>query len=165
MLRFAIAHDGPVAVRYPRGSAYDAYEECRSPVVYGKSEMIFEESQIALLSIGDLFEEAVNVRRALKEKGYSCTLVNGRFMKPIDEEMLRKLAENHRLIVTIEENVKTGGYGMQVVSAVQEQGFPVKVLPIALPDRYIEQGDVKLLRKEAGIDWETITEKIIGAMK
>ncbi len=161
MLRFAIAHDGPVAVRYPRGSAYDAYEEYRSPVVYGKSEMIFAESQIALLSMGHMFEEAVNVRRALKEKGYSCTLVNGRFMKPIDEEMLRKLAENHRLIVTIEENVKTGGYGMQVVSAVQEQGFPVKVLPIALPDRYIEQGDVKLLRKEAGIDWETITEKII----
>ncbi len=165
MLRFAISHDGPAAVRYPRGSAYDEYEEFRSPVIYGKSEMIYEESEIAVISIGHMFEEAVKVRLALKQKGCSCTLVNGRFVKPVDIEMLQKLSRNHKLIVTIEENVKTGGYGMQVVSYVQEQNLPVDVLPMSLPDQYIEQGNVELLRKEAGIDWETMTEKIIRSYK
>lgn len=165
MLRFAIAHNGPIAVRYPRGAAYDCYEEFRSPVVYGKSEMIFEESEIALISIGHMFEEAVKVRESLKEQGFACTLVNGRFVKPLDEEMIEKLSENHKLIAVIEENIKIGGYGMRVEACALEKGLKAKVLPISLPDAYVEHGNVKILRQETGIDASSMSERIIKTYK
>ena len=165
MLRFAIQHEGPIAIRYPRGAAYDQYEEFRSPVVYGKSEMIYEEKDIAVISMGHMFSEAVKVRESLKREGYSCTLVNGRFVKPLDGECITKLAENHKLIAVMEENVLTGGYGMQVLSFAGEQSLDVKVLPLALPDDYVEHGSVDQLRKETGIDEETMVKKIMKAYK
>ena len=165
MLRFAIQHEGPIAIRYPRGAAYDQYEEFRSPVVYGKSEMIYEEKDIAVISMGHMFSEAVKVRGSLKREGYSCTLVNGRFVKPLDGACITKLAENHKLIAVMEENVLTGGYGMQVLSFAGEQSLDVKVLPLALPDDYVEHGSVDQLRKETGIDEETMVKKIMKAYK
>ena len=160
MLRFALCHDGPVAIRYPRGAALDQYQEYRAPVEYGKSEMIVREKGIALVSIGHMFEEAEEVRRRLKEKGYDCTLVNGRFVKPIDQEMIRELSKTHDWIVTLEENVETGGYGQQVQTFVCQENLPVRVLIIALPDAYIEHGNVSILRKEAGIDADSVVKKI-----
>ena len=165
MLRFAIQHEGPIAIRYPRGAAYDQYEEFRSPVVYGKSEMIYEEKDIAVISMGHMFSEAVKVRESLKREGHSCTLVNGRFVKPLDGACITKLAENHKLIAVMEENVLTGGYGMQVLSFAGEQSLDVKVLPLALPDDYVEHGSVDQLRKETGIDEETMVKKIMKAYK
>lgn len=165
MLRFAIQHEGPIAIRYPRGVAYDQYEEFRSPVVYGKSEMIYEEKDIAVISMGHMFSEAVKVRESLKREGYSCTLVNGRFVKPLDGACITKLAKNHKLIAVMEENVLTGGYGMQVLSFAGEQSLDVKVLPLALPDDYVEHGSVDQLRKETGIDEETMVKKIMKAYK
>lgn len=165
MLRFAIQHEGPIAIRYPRGAAYDQYEEFRSPVVYGKSEMIYEEKDIAVISMGHMFSEAVKVRESLKREGYSCTLVNGRFVKPLDGACITKLAKNHKLIAVMEENVLTGGYGMQVLSFAGEQSLDVKVLPLALPDDYVEHGSVDQLRKETGIDEETMVKKIMKAYK
>lgn len=165
MLRFAIQHEGPIAIRYPRGVAYDQYEEFRSPVVYGKSEMIYEEKDIAVISMGHMFSEAVKVRESLKREGYSCTLVNGRFVKPLDGACITKLAINHKLIAVMEENVLTGGYGMQVLSFAGEQSLDVKVLPLALPDDYVEHGSVDQLRKETGIDEETMVKKIMKAYK
>lgn len=165
MLRFAIQHEGPIAIRYPRGAAYDQYEEFRSPVVCGKSEMIYEEKDIAVISMGHMFSEAVKVRESLKREGYSCTLVNGRFVKPLDGACITKLAENHKLIAVMEENVLTGGYGMQVLSFAGEQSLDVKVLPLALPDDYVEHGSVDQLRKETGIDEETMVKKIMKAYK
>ena len=165
MLRFAIQHEGPIAIRYPRGAAYDQYEEFRSPVVYGKSEMIYEEKDIVVISMGHMFSEAVKVRESLKREGYSCTLVNGRFVKPLDGACITKLAKNHKLIAVMEENVLTGGYGMQVLSFAGEQSLDVKVLPLALPDDYVEHGSVDQLRKETGIDEETMVKKIMKAYK
>lgn len=165
MLRFAVDCDGPVAVRYPRGTAYDGYEEFRSPIVYGKSEMIYEETEIAILSMGHMFEEAVRVRETLKERGYACSLVNGRFVKPLDEEMLEHLSENHKLIAVMEENVAIGGYGMQVAAYAAGKGWKVRVLPLSLPDGYVEHGSVEILRKETGIDAETMTDRIIERYK
>lgn len=165
MLRFAIQHEGPIAIRYPRGAAYDQYEEFRSPVVYGKSEMIYKEKDIAVISMGHMFSEAVKVRESLKREGYSCTLVNGRFVKPLDGACITKLAKNHKLIAVMEENVLTGGYGMQVLSFAGEQSLDVKVLPLALPDDYVEHGSVDQLRKETGIDEETMVKKIMKAYK
>ena len=105
MIRFGIAYDGPVAIRYPRGSACDACPEFRSPIEYGKSEILYEESDIAIIFVGHMFEEALKVREDLKEKGYDCSLINARFIKPLDAKMLDRLTKKHRLIVTIEENV------------------------------------------------------------
>ena len=161
MLRFALRYEGPIALRYPRGTAYDGGEEYRASVVYGKSEMIEEEREIALLSVGHMYEEAVRVREALKQKGQSCTLVNARFVKPLDTDMIEALSANHRLLVTIEENVQTGGFGEHVVEYVSRKGLPVRVLTLALPDDYVEHGSIGMLRRETGLDNETMTERIL----
>lgn len=160
MLRFAADYEGPVALRYPRGCAYDGMEQFRAPVELGKSELIYEEHSIAVLSVGHMFETAVKVYEKLKEKGYNCTLVNARFVKPIDEAMIKRLSINHKLLVTVEENVKTGGFGEQVLECVSEQGLKSHVLTIALPDEYIEHGNVSVLRKETGIDSDSIVARI-----
>ena len=160
MIRFAVDFDAPIALRYPRGSAYDGFEEYRAPILYGKSEMIYEESDIAIISVGHMFEEAVHTRELLKEEGFSCTLVNGRFVKPIDEEMIRKLAKSHKLIVTIEENVQSGGYGERVLEFVSRNSLDVTVLTLALPDDYIEHGSVDVLRREVKLDAVSMEKRI-----
>lgn len=165
MLRFAFSYDGPVAVRYPRGTAYDGYGEFRAPIVYGKSEMICEESDIALVSVGHMFEEAVKVQEHLKKEGYACTLVNARFVKPVDEEMIERLAKNHKLIAVIEENVQTGAYGEHVMECAARRGLSVKILPLALPDDYVEHGSVDVLRRETGIDEASMTRRILEVYK
>ena len=161
MLKFAMEFDGPIALRYPRGEAYDGLREFRHPIVYGKSEILYEEEDIALLAVGSMVKTAEVVRHRLKEIGYSCTLVNARFVKPIDTDVVKELAKDHRLIVTMEENVRSGGYGEKVRDYVQEQEIPVHVLTIALPDEYVEHGNVALLYEEVGIDAESVTKRII----
>ncbi len=163
MLRFALKFDSPVALRYPRGSAYDGYEEYRAPIEFGKSEMIFEEKDIAIFCVGHMFEEAVKVYHSLKAQKYSCSLVNARFVKPLDEERIIRLSEDHRLIAVIEENVRSGACSDRVLNCVSEHNLPVKVLSVSLPDQYIEHGSIDMLRKETGIDADTITKKIIKA--
>ncbi len=165
MLRFALGHDGPVAVRYPRGTAYTGFQEYRAPIEYGKSECIFEERDIALLSVGHMFEEAVQVRQNLKDRGFSCSLVNMRFVKPIDGEMIRRISKTHRLLAVIEENVQTGGCGERVLEYASRQNLPVRVLPLALADTYVEHGSVDVLRREHGIDSEGMTRRILEAVK
>lgn len=161
MLKFAVGYDGPIALRYPRGEAYDGLQEFRAPVEYGRSEMIYEEADIALLAVGSMVKMAEKVRDVLKETGYSCTLVNVRFVKPIDEELLEDLAKNHRLAVTMEENVRNGGFGDHVLEYVSDRELPLQVLNVALPDEYVEHGNVDLLYKEVGLDPELIAKRII----
>lgn len=163
MMRFAIQHNGPIAVRYPRGTAYDGLKEMRTPIEYGKSEVIFKESEIAILSVGHMMEESYKVWETLKEKGYRCSLINSRFVKPLDKDILNELSDSHKLFVTIEEGIMTGGYGQQVGNYVAEQGLLVKVLINAIPDKYIEQGSIGVLRKEISLDADSIVEKTIAA--
>lgn len=163
MLRFALEYDAPAAIRYPRGTAYDGLRKFRAPVVHGKSEVIFEEDQIALFAVGHMMETAVKVRERLHETGYNCSLINARFVKPVDEEVLAEMAKEHTLFVTIEENVLSGGYGEKVRGSVMEQRLPVQVLTVGLPDDYIEHGNTEILRKEVMIDAESVTKKIITA--
>jgi len=165
MMKFAVEFGAPIAVRYPRGEAYDGLEEYREPVCYGKSEMIFEEKDIALMAVGSMVKTAVEVRERLKEKGYNVTLVNGRFVKPIDTDMIEYLSKNHELIVTLEENVESGGFGEKVRGFVDERKFSMGVLNICVPDEYVEHGNVELLRKEIGIDADSIIEKIEKRME
>ena len=145
MLKFAVQYQGPIALRYPRGEAYDGLAEFRAPVILGKSEILYEEADIALLAVGSMVKTAEQVREILKDAGYNCTLVNGRFVKPIDQKLLEELAERHKLVVTIEENVRSGGYGEKVLNYVNERELPVRVLSAAIPDEYVEHGNVELL--------------------
>lgn len=161
MLRFAVQFDGPVAIRYPRGTAYDGYEKYRAPICYGKSEVIYEEEGIALISVGHMFEEAEKTRRAIKKIGYNCSLINARFVKPLDGEMIDELSKTHRLIVTIEENILCGGFGERVSDYVLKNHIPVQVLKLALPDDYIEHGSVDLLRREVLLDADSMTKRIV----
>ncbi|MBO6015445.1 MAG: 1-deoxy-D-xylulose-5-phosphate synthase, partial [Lachnospiraceae bacterium] len=161
MLKFAIAFDGPTAIRYPRGEAYDGLKEYRAPVELGKGEWICKESGIALLAVGSMVETAVAVREQLKELGFAVSLINARFVKPIDTQLLAQIAEGHDLLVTMEENVLSGGFGQQVLAHVSGKKLPISVLPIALPDQYVEHGNVTLLKKEVGIDADSIVKKIL----
>lgn len=163
MLRFAVRLGAPVAVRYSRGAAYDGFQEYRAPIVYGKSELIYEEMDIAILCVGNMFESAVQVRRILKEKGYHCSLVNARFVKPIDEELITELSRSHKLLITIEENVRIGGYGEKVQEFISDKNLKTSVLNIAIPDEYVEHGNVTLLRQEVGMDVDTMAKRIMDA--
>lgn len=161
MLRFAVDFRHPIAVRYPRGAAYEGMRQFRAPVEYGKSEVLYEEKDIAVIFVGHMAELADSVRRSLKEAGYSCSLINARFVKPLDTELLDELAKTHSLFVTIEENVLTGGFGEQVMDYVSRAALDVYVRNIGIPDEYVEHGNVEVLRKETGLDRETVVKQVV----
>ena len=162
MLRFAVDFRYPIAIRYPRGSAYEGMREFRAPVKYGKSEILYEEEDIAIIFVGHMSELADRVRRKIKETGYSCSLVNARFVKPFDKEMLEYLSKDHCLFVTIEENVLTGGFGEQVMDYVSSAKLDVHVRNIGISDDYVEHGNVEILRKEVGLDCDTIVKQAVS---
>lgn len=162
ILKYSTYYNGPLAIRYPRGEAYSGLKEFRAPIRYGKSEIIYMERDIAIVAVGNMVKTAVEVRKILKEKGYFVTLVNGRFIKPVDEECIEKLTKNHRLIVTMEENVVKGGYGESVMRYIQTIDTGVRVLNVGVPNIYLEHGSVEQLHKEAGLDAETVAARIEG---
>ena len=162
MMKFALQYDGPIAIRYPRGEAYAGLEQFRAPIVYGKSEIIYDEEDIVLLAVGSMVKVAYEARRRLKESGFGCSLVNVRFVKPIDEELLLQIQKEHKLFVTLEENVKCGGFGEHVLDFMNEIKSKVNVLNITLPDDYVEHGNVEILKRELGIDAESVVKKIIA---
>lgn len=161
MMKYAVNFGAPIAIRYPRGEAYDGLGDNRETIAYGKSEMIAAGSKVALFAIGSMVKTGVIVREKLAECGIDATLVNARFAKPIDTDMIEKLSQNHDLIVTMEENVASGGLGDKVIEFVNSRKLDVDVLQIAIPDEYVEHGNVELLKKEVGIDAESIVAKII----
>ena len=155
-LEFAFSLDSPIAVRYPRGTAYQGLEDFKAPIEYGKGEIIYQEKDIALLAVGSMVSTGEHVRQKLKAEGWNCTLANGRFIKPFDKKLIDDLAKSHWLIVTMEENVLQGGFGCQINGYIHEHYPDVKILNIALPDAYVEHGNVSLLRKGLGIDSDSI---------
>lgn len=164
MMKFAVAFGAPIAVRYPRGLAYDGLKEFREPVVLGKSEMLYEESEVALFALGGMVAIAEEVRNRLKERGHSCTLVNARFAKPFDEEMIRRLAGTHKLLVTMEENVKSGGMGEHIESFLFSQKLDVSILTVSVPDQFVEHGNVNALREMLGIDAASVAARILEVL-
>lgn len=162
MIKFALKLGTPTSVRYPRGSAYDGLKEYRAEIVLGKSEPIYEEKDILLYAIGSMVKTACEVRDRLKDMGYNCSLTNARFVKPIDEEYICAAAKNHRLIVTLEENVLSGGFGEQVMAVAMAKELNTKICNIAIPDRYVEHGNVDLLKQEIGLDAESITKQVLS---
>lgn len=165
MMKFAVALGAPIAVRYPRGAAYDGLQEFRAPIELGKAEWIYREKQIALLAIGSMVKTAETVREQLKAEGFAVSLINARFAKPIDEEIVEEACGEHELIVTLEENVSCGGYGEKVLDCMNRKGLRNRYLNISLPDAYIEHGNVELLKQEIGIDAESIVKRIRELME
>lgn len=160
MMKFAVKLEMPIAIRYPRGTAYAGLKEYRAPIEYGKAEWIYAESEIALFAVGGMVKTAEGVREQLKEKGYQVSLINARFVKPIDEEAVVAACENHRLLVTMEENVATGGYGEKVLRCMEEKHLRSDYLNISIPDAYVEHGNVDVLKREIGIDEDSIVRRI-----
>ncbi len=161
MIKFAADFPAPAAIRYPRGEAYDGLKEFREPIVYGKSEMLYKESKIALVAIGSMVKTAAAVREGLHERGYSATLVNARFAKPLDEDLLTGLAAGHKLIVTMEENVINGGFGEHVTEFFSSRRLKNRILNIAIPDTYVEHGNTEILCRELKLDAASICERVI----
>lgn len=161
MIKFAVDYDSPIAVRYPRGEAYTGLKEFRAPICLGKSEVIHEGSRVALLAVGSMVKMAEEVQKQLKERmDMDAALVNARFVKPIDEELLRSFADTYELVVTLEENVKDGGFGERVLAFAEEEDLPFGVEIIALPDRFIPHGSVSYQMKQVGFTPEDICGRI-----
>ena len=165
MMKFAVQYQGPIAIRYPRGEAYDGLEEYREPICKGRSEVLFEGKDIVLLAVGSMVKTGVQVREMLLEDGENPTLVNARFVKPLDEKLLSQLVEHHRIFVTMEENVATGGFGSQVADYMRRTHPEVLVITIALPDSFIEHGNPEKLKEKAGIDRISVYKKIKEAKR
>lgn len=161
MLEFAVKADGPCAIRYPKGHAYQGLEEFQSPVEYGKSEVLFRGTGTAILSVGSMTEICEKVYTELKERGDNPTFVNARFVKPLDTSLLDELAKDHSLFVTVEENVKNGGFGEHVAAYMEACHPECRVLPIAIWNRFIGHGETESLRAEVGLS----APEILGAIE
>lgn len=161
MLKFTQKFDGPIAVRYPRGQAYDGMKEYRPSIVLGKSEMIAQGRDIAILAVGSMVRTAMEVRELLAEEGFDITVVNARFIKPMDKTLLLKLKDTHKMIVTMEENMLNGGYGQSVSAWYAGQSADVpKILNIGIDDMYVEHGSVDMLKQMLEIDALSSAKKI-----
>ena len=167
MLCFSLDYGHPIAFRYPRGEAYDGLKEFRAPIEKGRCEVIYEEEEICLLAVGSMVKTAVEVRNKLLESGHKASLVNVRFVKPIDPELVTIANKGHKLIVTLEENALCGGFGERfgyLYDSNTETAERKPMINIALPDSYVPHGDVVSLQKECGIDADSICERILEAL-
>lgn len=164
MLQYAFAYPYPIAVRYPRGTGWKGLEEFRAPIEQGKAEWIYRENHIALLAVGSMVQTACEVRDILKEKGYSVSLINMRFVAPVDESCLEEVVKDHSLLVTLEENVLRGGFGERVCCWMDEMEKKPDVLNVAIPDVYIEHGNVDKLKRAIGLDKDFIVSRILDRM-
>lgn len=164
MLYFAYQYHGPIAIRYPRGSAYEGFKNMRPPIEYGKSERMFEGEKIALVAVGSMVQTAVQVREKLLDKGINATVVNARFACPLDTECLDRLSRDHQWIVTMEENVLKGGFGEACGDYLLAKHEDVRLIHVGVPDVYVEHGGVDQLKKTLHMDADSIVERICSAM-
>ncbi|CAN5533213.1 1-deoxy-D-xylulose-5-phosphate synthase [soil metagenome] len=160
MVRWSVDfNEGPLAVRYPRGAGDDRLPEARSPISYGKAEILSEGSEVAFIAIGSSVAPAWEASRRLNEEGVSAGVVNARFAKPLDEETILAIARSVKRVVTVEENVEPGGFGEAVAALLRREGVKTPIQIIALPDHFVEHGTQPLLRQETAIDAEGILQK------
>ena len=164
MLYFAYQYHGPIAIRYPRGSAYEGFKNMRPPIEYGKSELMFEGEKIALVAVGSMVQTAVQVREKLLDKGINATVVNARFVCPLDTECLDRLSRDNQWIVTMEENVLKGGFGEACGDYLLAKHEDVRLIHVGVPDVYVEHGGVDQLKKTLHMDADSIVERICSAM-
>ena len=164
MMKFALEYNGPIAMKYPRGSVYEGLSEYNAPVELGKSEVIHEGQDVVILSVGSIMEECEKAVQHLQEKGYNPGLVNVRFIRPMDEDLLRELAAKYPLIVTVEENELIGGYGQMVSAFLHKNKYHNDLLSLGISDYFVRHATVAQQREQAGIDADSIVKSIIDRM-
>lgn len=167
MLEYAInQYDGPVAIRYPRGSAYEEMEEYNSKIEAGKAEVIYKEEKVLMLALGSMVSAGKEVHDILKNDGIPSSLVNMRFAKPVDTGLIDEMLESHDIIVTMEENSISGGISQHIAAYMQWKGYTgKKCISAALPDKYIEHGAPELLKEIYGLKPDKIADKIRGLLE
>jgi len=170
MLRTALAHDdGPIAFRYPRGAAEGApMPDAPEQIEIGRGELLLPGERVALLGYGYGVQVGLRAAEILRENGLEPTVADGRFAKPLDGALIEKLAAEHELVVTIEENVLPGGFGSGVLERVEDAfadgSERARVLRVGLPDRYVTHGKPALLREEVGFTGEAVAEQVLAAL-
>jgi len=166
MFRFSYSFDGPLAIRYPRGEALLSYKSYNTKIEYGKAEIMLrsEEENLALLAIGSMTKTAMEVAKRLEDEGINVTVVNLRFAKPLDQACIKSL-KNYKNIFTLEENVKTGGVGEQILAMLMELRSRAKVKIFAVPDRFIPHGCVDVLLDKIGLDSNHIYDEAKAVLK
>ena len=165
MMKYALSLNAPVAIRYPRGEAYAGLKEFRAPIESFHAEAIYLEKDVCLLAVGSMVKTAEEVRRLIREAGYGCSLINARFVKPIDEKAVEYAKMYHGITAAMEENVASGGYGERVREYFDTLPGEGELLNFAIPDEYVEHGNVDLLKKEIGIDAASIAGAILARLK
>ncbi|MBQ3967525.1 MAG: 1-deoxy-D-xylulose-5-phosphate synthase [Lachnospiraceae bacterium] len=160
-LEFAVSYDHPIAIRYPKGFAYEGLDECRRPIETGKAEIIHFGGDVALLAVGSMVKTAEEVYEELAKKDISAGVYNMRFVSPIDYETVFSAATGSKLVVTLEENISSGGFGEHIAAYCCKNGLKTPVINISLPDAYICQGSSAQLKKLYGLDAESITKRIL----
>ena len=160
MLDYAFKLNSPVAVRYPRGNACVGFEEFKKPVERVESEWIIRGKGIALLAVGSMVDTAVKVKSILGEIGEDISVINARFVKPLDTDTLNEIAGRHSMVVTMEEGVLSGGFGQAVSEWYNTNGYNLSVRNIGLPDKFIEHGSVEILMEKYGLSAEKVAEQI-----
>lgn len=161
MLATAIAIEGPAAVRYPRGAGLGVpLTDSLETLPVGKAEVLQEEGDIAFLAVGTMVEKAKEAAAILKEEGIEAAVVNMRFIKPLDTELLGEMARTKRLLITAEENVLAGGFGSAVAEYLADHGIEVPLLRFGIPDRFIEQGTRRELLSLCGLQPDEMAERI-----
>ena len=160
MLEFSYRFDGPIAVRYPRGTAYNGLEDHNEPIIYGKSEVLHNGSKAAIFAVGGMVKQAEEARQILAQQGIDVTLVNARFVRPLDTDCLREMADTHRLIVTAEDNVLRGGFGEAVADYLMTNGYGNDLLHIGVQDAFVTHGTPDQLYHMLGMDAESVAKRI-----
>jgi 1-deoxy-D-xylulose-5-phosphate synthase len=154
-------HNGAVAIRYPRGSALGVpLKKGFDKIAVGKSERLSNGKDVAMLAVGSMVNYAQQASETLKENNLSCEIVNMRFVKPLDADMIDDIASRHSKIVTLEENNLPGGFGSAVVEYLSERNLKNDVLRIGLPDKFVDHGTQAELHKILGIDVDGIARQI-----
>ncbi|AFS78397.1 1-deoxy-D-xylulose-5-phosphate synthase Dxs [Gottschalkia acidurici 9a] len=161
MIKFSSKLELPSAIRFPRGACINFIEEKCLPIEVGKSEVINHGEKIALISLGKMVEVSYKAIMELKEIGKNITLINGRFVKPLDEKLILDVAKSHQVIITLEDNAKIGGFGSLINNLLIKNNFKGKVINISIPDEFVEHGSVEKLYEELGMDKESIKNIIL----
>ena len=160
MLEAAVNGDGPYAIRYPKGTACTEFQQFQAPILRGKAEILSKGKKAAILAVGSMVSVCQDAVKLLKEQGIEPTFVNARFVKPLDTALLDELAEDHQLFVTVEENVKSGGFGEHVCAYMEACHPGRRVIPIAIWDRFVPHGSIDSLRCKVGLSAAEIAQTV-----
>ncbi|MCC0665106.1 1-deoxy-D-xylulose-5-phosphate synthase [Clostridioides sp. ZZV15-6597] len=160
MMDLSLKLDSPLAIRYPRGNSYYLNKGEYKEIKLGKYEILDDGQDTVILSIGNMVKHALEAKEILLEEGINPTIVNARFLKPMDEEMLHALFKNHKNVVTVEDNVITGGFGSRISKFIIDNGYKVNILNIAIPEEFIKHGNADELYNFVGLSPKCIADKI-----